>query len=82
MNSSKLFRKIGYRQRSNNTRCIIYDLKDQTNYSLPDCIIINKNSKEIEFESDYIKERTFLGTISFSVNRELLQALNELVQEI
>lgn len=82
MNSSKLFKKIGYRQRSNNTKCIIYDLKDQTNYSLPDCIIINKSSKEIEFESDYIKERTFLGTISFSLSKDLLEALNELIEEI
>lgn len=77
MNSTKLFRKIGYRQRTNNNSYIIYDLKNQTQYTLPDSIIIHKFTKEIEFESDYIEERTFLGTISFSLSKYLLEALNE-----
>lgn len=82
MNSSKLFRKIGYRQRTNSNSCIIYDLKNHTEYTLPDSIIIRKTNKEIEFESDYIKERTFLGTISFSLSKDLLEALNKLIKEI
>lgn len=83
MSSTKLFRKIGYKQRCNNNSCIIYDLKERAKDSLlPDSIIIRKNNKEVEFESDYIDEHTFLGTISFLLSRELLQAINKKIEEL
>lgn len=83
MSSIELFRKAGYKQNYNDNRYIIYKLKERTKYSLlPDSVIINKSSKEVKFESDYIDEHTYLGTISFLLSRELLQAISKKIEEL
>lgn len=45
MESTKLFRKCGYRVRHKDNSNVIYDLKEkQSQYNSPETIIINKNS--------------------------------------
>lgn len=82
MKSIEIFRKNGYKQRHDDNNCVIYDLKEKLEYSLlPDTIIIRKGSKEIEFETDSIEEHTSLGTFSFCLNKELLQAIDKKLEE-
>lgn len=83
MKSIELFRKIGYKRRYNNNSCVIYDLKQKSQHELlPDTILVHKNSKEIEFVTDTVLKYTHLGSFSFVLNKDLLQALNKQIEEL
>lgn len=81
MESINLFRKIGYKQRYNDNHCVIYDLKEKDR-ELPTTIIIKKGNYHIELLTDDIEEYTRLGTFSFGLTQELLEAVNLKIQEL
>lgn len=67
----------------NDEHCVIYEIeKREEGEILPDAIIIRKGSKEVILQSDYIEERTSLGTVTFGLNKELIQAINKKIEEI
>ena len=83
MKAIGLFRENGYKQKYNDDHCVIYELENREEREiLPDTIIIRKGSKEVILQSDYIEERTSLGTVTFGLNKELIQAINKKIEEI
>ena len=83
MKSSELLKKCGYKKRYNDSHCVIYDLeKNNPSCNLPDTFIIDKGNFGIEFATDYIEEHTHLGTFSFNISNEFLQALNQKIEEL
>lgn len=82
MKSIELFKENGYKQKYNDEYCVIYELeKREEGEILPDAIIIRKGSKEVILQSDYIEDRTSLGTVTFGLNKELIQAINKKIEE-
>lgn len=82
MKSIELFRKAGYKQRYNNYRITIYDLKEKEEYSsLPDTIIITKNNNDIELTKNISDFEKRYGDGSIILNKELLQAINKKTEE-
>ncbi len=81
MESIDLFRKIGYKQRYNDNHCVIYDLKEKDSV-LPTTIIIQKSNYDIQLLTDYVEEYTRLGTFTFGLPIELLDAINLKIQEL
>lgn len=83
MKSIELFNKNGYKQRYNDKHCVIYDLEKENNKGvLPSSILIEKPSKEIQLVTDDIEKYTNLGTFTFVLNKELLEAINSTIKEI
>ena len=77
-----IFRKNGYRQRYNDNRCVIYDLKNKDeNDILPETITIQKSGVDIQLCTDSIEKYTSLGTFSFYLTKELLQAIQQKMEE-
>lgn len=83
MESAKLFRKCGYRVRYKDNSNIIYDLKEkQSQYNLPETIIINKNNFSIELTTENAEKNMHLGEFSFEINNKLLMAINKKIEEL
>jgi len=82
MKAIDIFRKNGYKQRYKDTGCVIYDLKNkEENDILPDTITIQKNGVDIQLCTDSVEKYTSLGTFSFYVTKELLQAILQKMEE-
>lgn len=78
----EIFRKNGYKQRYRDGHCVIYDLKEKDKYNtLPDTIIIDKNGVNIQLCTENIEEYTHLGEFRFSLTKELLQAIERMMEE-
>ena len=83
MKSIELFRENGYKQKYNDEHCVMYELeKREEREILPDTIIIRKGSKEVLLQSDYIEERSSMGTVTFGLTKGLIQAINKKIEEI
>lgn len=82
MNAIEIFRKNGYKQKYRNNRCVIYDLKNKDEYdTLPDTIVIEKGGVNVQLCTDSIEKYTRLGTFSFYLTKELLQAIQQKMEE-
>lgn len=86
MRAIEIFRKNGYKQRCNDSRVMIYDLKKSEKYAdLPDTILFSKGIKSvdnIEFISNEPEQKMFLGTVSFCMSAEMIQAVHKQIYEI
>ncbi len=86
MKAIEIFRKNGYRQRCNTRGVMIYDLKIKDKFSiLPETILFSKGGDSVnavEFLTDNPENYTHLGTTSFCLNSEMLQAINKQIEEI
>lgn len=79
MTTHELFLKNGYKQRYRCNNHVIYDLIKKES-DLPETIIICKNG-EVELSSE-LKDNTFLGTFSFNLNEEILEAIGRKIKEM
>jgi hypothetical protein len=79
MTTHELFLKNGYKQRYRCNNHVIYDLAKKES-DLPETIIICKNG-EVELSSE-VKDNTFLGTFSFNLNEEILEAIGRKIKEM
>lgn len=83
MESTELFKKCGYKMRYDDNSNVIYDLREkQSQYYLPETIIIRKSNFSIEFTTEDIETYTNLGEFSFEVNSELFVAINKKIEEL
>lgn len=83
MESTELFKKCGYKMKYDDNSDVIYDLREkQSQYYLPETIIIRKSNFSIEFTTEDIETYTNLGEFSFEVNSELFVAINKKIEEL
>lgn len=83
MESIELFKKCGYKKRYEDNSCIIYDFKkEQSQYYLPETIIIEKNNFSIELTTENAEKNIHLGAFSFEISNELFIAINKKIEEL
>lgn len=86
MRAIETFRKNGYRQRCNDSKVLIYDLRYKEKYNtLPDTILFSKGDKtvnHVEIITDTPEEYISTGTFSFELSNEMLKAINKQIEEI
>ena len=83
MEAAKLLKKCGYRRRHNDGNCVIYELKEKQEYGdMPETFLIRKGNYSVEFFTDYIEKHIHHGTFSFEIDKALLEAINQQIEEL